>query len=224
MLSIFSCVYWPCICLLWRNVCLGLLLIFDWAICFFWYWGVWNSLENNPLSVASFANIFSHSEGCLLILYIVSLPCKSFIVLIRSHLELLWWFSVGMTQRARMGREEGGVFRMGNTCTPVADSCQCLAKPLQYCKVINLQLKWINLYIKKKNLQEMARVMSSIFGSGRSIWGRNGNPLQHSCLENPMDRGFWWATAHQVTESATLTPPSVHAGPVCLFLFLFPLL
>ena len=39
--------------------------------------------------------------------------------------------------------EEGGGkgFRMGNTCTPTADSCQCMAKPLQYCKVISLQLK-----------------------------------------------------------------------------------
>ena len=40
-----------------------------------------------------------------------------------------------------MGREVGGGFRMGNTCTPVVDSCQCMAKPIQYCKVINLQLK-----------------------------------------------------------------------------------
>ena len=40
-----------------------------------------------------------------------------------------------------MGRKVGGGFRMGNTCTPVADSCQCMAKPLQYCKVISLQLK-----------------------------------------------------------------------------------
>ena len=40
-----------------------------------------------------------------------------------------------------MGREVGGGFRMGNTCTPVADSCQCMAKPIQYCKVISLQLK-----------------------------------------------------------------------------------
>ena len=39
------------------------------------------------------------------------------------------------------GREVEGVFRMGNTCTPVADSCQCMAKPIQYCKVISLQLK-----------------------------------------------------------------------------------
>ena len=34
----------------------------------------------------------------------------------------------------------GQGFRMGNTCTPVADSCQCMAKPLQYCRVISLQL------------------------------------------------------------------------------------
>ena len=34
-----------------------------------------------------------------------------------------------------MGREEGGGFRMGNTCIPVVDSFQCLAKLIQYCKV-----------------------------------------------------------------------------------------
>ena len=35
----------------------------------------------------------------------------------------------GVTQRDDMGREVGGGFRMGNTCTPVADSCQYMAKP-----------------------------------------------------------------------------------------------
>ena len=45
----------------------------------------------------------------------------------------------GMTQREGMGREMGEGFRMGNTCTPVVDSCQCMAKPIQYCKVISLQ-------------------------------------------------------------------------------------
>ena len=47
----------------------------------------------------------------------------------------------GMTQRDGMGREVEGGFRMGNTCTPMAYSCQCMAKPLQYCKVTSLQLK-----------------------------------------------------------------------------------
>ena len=37
--------------------------------------------------------------------------------------------------------------------------------------------------------------LGSIPGSGRS-WKGNGNPLQYSCLENPMDRGAWWATVH----------------------------
>ena len=34
-----------------------------------------------------------------------------------------------------MGREVGGGFMFGNACTPVVDSCQCMAKPIQYCKV-----------------------------------------------------------------------------------------
>ena len=37
----------------------------------------------------------------------------------------------------------------------------------------------------------------------RSPGRRHGNPLQHSCLENPVDRGAWWATVHRVTELDT---------------------
>ena len=39
--------------------------------------------------------------------------------------------------------------------------------------------------------------------SGRSPEGGNGNPLQYSCLGNPMDREAWWATVHGVAESWT---------------------
>ena len=56
----------------------------------------------------------------------------------------------GMTQRDRMGREVGGGFRMGNTCKSMADSCQCMTKPLQYYKVISLQLIKINGKKKKR--------------------------------------------------------------------------
>ena len=38
-------------------------------------------------------------------------------------------------------------------------------------------------------------------GQGRLPGGGNVNPLQHSCLENPMDRGAWWTTVHGVTKS-----------------------
>ena len=45
--------------------------------------------------------------------------------------------------------------------------------------------------------------MGSIPESGRSPGGGNGNPLQYSCLENPMDRGAWQATVHGVTKIQT---------------------
>ena len=43
----------------------------------------------------------------------------------------------------------------------------------------------------------------SIPGLGRSPGGGNGNPLQYSCLENPMDRGAWRATVHKVVKGQT---------------------
>ena len=43
----------------------------------------------------------------------------------------------------------------------------------------------------------------SIPGVGRAPGEGNGNPLQYSCLENPMDRGAWWATVHGVAKSQT---------------------
>ena len=43
----------------------------------------------------------------------------------------------------------------------------------------------------------------SIPGSGKSPGEGNGNPLQYSCLENPMDKGAWLATVHGVTKSQT---------------------
>ena len=45
--------------------------------------------------------------------------------------------------------------------------------------------------------------LSSIPGSGRSPEERNGNPLQYSCLENPMEGGAWWTTVREVTKSQT---------------------
>ena len=55
-----------------------------------------------------------------------------------------------------------------------------------------------------KNLHASAgdpRDMGSILGSGRSSGQGNGNPLQYSCLEKPMDRGGRWAIVHGVTQN-----------------------
>ena len=47
------------------------------------------------------------------------------------------------------------------------------------------------------------RDMGSIPGFGRSLGGEHGNPLQYSCLENPMDRRAWRATVHGVAKHRT---------------------
>ena len=47
------------------------------------------------------------------------------------------------------------------------------------------------------------RDMGSTPGSGRSPGEGRGNPLQYSCMENPMDRGAWWATVRGATNSQT---------------------
>ena len=50
------------------------------------------------------------------------------------------------------------------------------------------------------SLFTMPEAPGSIPGWGRSPGEGNGNPLQYSCLENPMDRGAWWATVHDRKE------------------------
>ena len=50
-------------------------------------------------------------------------------------------------------------------------------------------------------MQEMLRDQGLIPGSGRYPGGGHGNPLQYSCLENPVDRGVWRATVHRVAQS-----------------------
>ena len=54
--------------------------------------------------------------------------------------------------------------------------------------------------------------LGSIPGSGRTPRGRHGNALQYACLENPMDRGAWWAPVQRVEKSGTrLKWHSMHA-------------
>ena len=56
------------------------------------------------------------------------------------------------------------------------------------------------------------RDVGSIPRSGRPPGGRHGNPLQYSCLKNPIDGGAWWATVHGVTQSQILLKQlSLHA-------------
>ena len=54
-------------------------------------------LEIDPLSVASFAIIFSHSEGCLFILFIISFAVQKLLSFIRSHLFIFVFISINLT-------------------------------------------------------------------------------------------------------------------------------
>ena len=56
-----------------------------------------------------------------------------------------------------------------------------------------------------KNLPAKVGAMGSIPGLGRSPGEGHGNPLQYSCLGNPMDRGAWWATVHEVSKESGIT-------------------
>jgi len=67
----------------------------------------------------------------------------------------------GMTQRDGIGREVREGFRMGNTCTPVVDSCKCMAKPIEYCEVISLQIK--NKYIHLKSIILNSLIIKKVY-------------------------------------------------------------
>ena len=90
MMSIFSCICWPSVCLLWRNVCLGLLFVFLALSCMSCLY----ILEINPLSVVSFVIIFSCSESCLFTLLIAPFAVQKLLSLIRSHLFTFVFISV----------------------------------------------------------------------------------------------------------------------------------
>ena len=111
MLSIFSCASWPSVCLLWKTVYLGLRPIFQlgflgfflFVFCFFVVvvfilscLSCFCILEINPLSVASFANIFSHSEGCLFVFFTVSYAVQELLSFIKSHLFIFVFISISL--------------------------------------------------------------------------------------------------------------------------------
>ena len=58
-------------------------------------------------------------------------------------------------------------------------------------------------------------------GSGRSPGEGNGKPRQYSCLENPMDRGAWWATVHGVAKSWTGLSEHAHTHTHTQITFIF---
>ena len=65
--------------------------------------------------------------------------------------------------------------------------------------------QWLKTNKQKKTLANAGDSMGSVPGSGRLPGEGNGNPFQYSCLRNPMDRGAWWATVHEVSKKSDTT-------------------
>ena len=91
-------------------------------------------------------------------------------------------------------------------------SHDCAAGELLSCPY----LVWASLVAQMvKNPPATVGVLGLIRGSGIFPGERNGNPLQYTCLENPMDRGVWHAIVHGVAQSQTqLKQLSMHADHV----------
>ena len=69
--------------------------------------------------------------------------------------------------------------------------------------VIVFLYQWTSLVAQMvKNLLAMWEIWVRSLGWEDSPGGGHGYPLQYSCLENPMDRGTWWATVHGVTRKS----------------------
>ena len=79
---------------------------------------------------------------------------------------------------------------------------QCTLKKTKGDRVVNIPLDGLSGKESACNAGDTGD-MGLIPGLGRSIGGGNNNPLQYSCLENPMDRGVWRATVNRVAKSRT---------------------
>ena len=76
-----------------------------------------------------------------------------------------------------------------------------------------------------KNLPANARDIGSVLRLGRSPGEGNGNPIQDSCLGNPVDRGAWWATVHGVAKESDTTQQLNHKQDSILWgLYIFAIL
>ena len=92
----------------------------------------------------------------------------------------------------------------------IYDLLMCIMKSLSYEVGVALSLSpfalgylslWLPRCLSGKEFTCQAGDMGSVPGSGRSLGKRNSNPLQHSCLGNPMDRGTWKSAVYGVTKS-----------------------
>ena len=144
MLSVLSCVCWQCVYLLWRNVYLGLLPIFGLGCLFFLILSCMSCLwilEMNPLSLASFVNIFSHSEGCLFVSFMVSFAVQKHLSFIWSHLYIFVFISIFLGG----GSKKILLWFMSKIVPPVFSSKSFIVSGLTFRSLVSIESKsWLS--------------------------------------------------------------------------------
>ena len=119
-------------------------------------------------------------------------------VQVRCMIQGARGWCTGMTQRDGMGREVGGRFRMGNTCTPMVDSCQCMAKPIQYCKVKKINKSYVYIFKNKERVRPRWRILNPlkqifIKKSWKDCAVRGQFKLSTWCK---IEKVRWWSQVH----------------------------
>ena len=104
------------------------------------------------------------------------------------------------------------------SCAPALLCCREALGDVVYCSLPEVGTKLNKQEVKASACN--AGDLGSIPGSGRCPGEGNGNPLQYSCLENPMDRGAWWATVHGVAKSRTRLSDFTHSSLTLIAEFL----
>ena len=99
-----------------------------------------------------------------------------------------------------MAQNQRGLF-LTTLCTAAASQTPACGPPYGAVESDSMEvaLEVKNPPVDAGNLRDAGLIP----GSGRFPGGGHGNPLQYSCLENPMDRAAWGSTVHRVTESRT---------------------
>ena len=139
-----------------------------------------NHVYIHPLPL-SFEVIFSHSEDCLFILLMVYFAVQKLLSLIMPHLFTFVFISVTLGSNGRRQWHPTPVLLPGKSYG---------RRSLVGCS------PWGR---KESDTTERLHFHFSLSFIGEG----NGNPLQCSCLENPRDRGAWWAAVYGVTQSWT---------------------
>ena len=125
-----------------------------------------------------------------------------------THSSVLAWRIPGMGEPG--GLQSVGLHRVGHNWSDLAAAANCNLKAKQLSHHISFRYttQWVKIFIDNTPFNSKESACSegdlhSIPGWGRSPGEGHGNPLQYSCLENPMDRGTWSVIANRVAKCRT---------------------